>query len=106
MADYKIRVENIVPADGTYHHLKVKVNGGSHKVYLDDVPLKDKDQNFIEQTPEDICAMCMKPQEEVGELTMHQVMYPYNHSQKRICNRCREKVSTSVAKALKEIGWQ
>lgn len=105
MADYKIHVENIVPADDTYHHLNIRVNGGSHKVYLDDGLLEDKDQKFITQIPEDICVMCMKPQEEVGELIMHQIIYPYNYSQKRICNGCREKVRTSIARALKEAGW-
>lgn len=62
-------------------------------------------QNFIAQIPENICAMCMKSQEEVGELIMHRVIYPYSYGQKRLCNECRNKVLTAIARALNEVGW-
>jgi hypothetical protein len=55
--------------------------------------------------PENVCSLCMRTQKDAGELLLHRVTYPYVSGQKRLCHECREKVSTAIARALKEIGW-
>lgn len=59
----------------------------------------------IAMTPDDRCDLCMKSEEEAGELLIHQVSYSYSSSQRRLCHECRAKVATAIEKALEGVGW-
>jgi hypothetical protein len=55
---------------------------------------------------ENVCAMCMRSEEVVGELVMHQVAYPFHCSQKKICSECKDRLCRAILKALELVGWE
>ena len=67
-------------------------------------------EEFIDRNsaaiPDDLCSMCMRPEETVGELVMCEVIYPDCGSRKKICIECKDRLHWAIVRAVEQVGWK